>query len=256
MKTHKPNVQDSTEWSKADLHLHTAHSDGVATVQQVLAHVAANTDIKVIAITDHDCIIGSKLAARIAPRYGIEVIVGEEVSTQHGHVLALFTEQHIVAGQSAQATIAAIHSQGGLAIAPHPFDASVPSLGCSAIGQFLGELGLDGIEGFNAGVYWLYRGCNIRAQWFAKAQHLPITGGSDSHSLPTIGKGYTHFTGSTAQDMYRAIQTNQVSCDGQYWSLADYVDNWRFAIQQKGWLSTLRWAWHNAGQPAQTTHSA
>ena len=57
-------------WSKADLHLHTTHSDGMATVPELLAHVSSNTDLKVIAITDHDSIVGAKLAARMAARFG------------------------------------------------------------------------------------------------------------------------------------------------------------------------------------------
>lgn len=236
--------------SKADLHIHTTHSDGVASIREVLTHAAQATDLKVIAITDHDCITGSKQAARLAPSYGIEAIVGEEISTQHGHLLALFTERHIPAGQPARETIAAIHAQGGLAIAPHPFDASVPSIGASELAPFLNELGLDGIEGFNAGVYWHQRRCNALAQQRARVWQLPITGGSDSHSLPTIGKGFTTFAGSTAQDVYRAIKIQQVNWGGQYWSLGDYLDNWRHAVQNQGILATARWAWHNAGQPS------
>ncbi len=241
--------------SKADLHIHTTYSDGVATVREVLAHVRRTTDLKVIAITDHDCITGSQQAAKLAPSYGLEAIVGEEISTQHGHLLALFTERHLPANKPAWETIAAIHAQGGLAIAPHPFDASVPSIGASELGPFLSELGLDGIEGFNAGVYWPQRDCNVLAQLRARAWQLPITGSSDSHSLPTIGKGFTTFAGSSAQDLYRAIKTNQVGCGGQYWSLSDYLDNWRHAIQHQGLWALLRWAWHNAGQPSPSAPS-
>ncbi len=248
-------AQRVPQTSKADLHIHTTHSDGIASVQEVLAHVAHATDLKVIAITDHDCIAGSKQAARLAPSYGIEAIVGEEISTQHGHLLALFTERHIPAGKPAWETIADIHAQGGLAVAPHPFDASVPSLGASELAPFLNELDLDGIEGFNAGVYWHQRSCNALAQQRAQVWQLPLTGGSDSHSLPTLGKGFTTFAGNTAQDLFHAIKTHQVNCGGSYWSLANYWDNWRHAVQDHGILATARWAWHNAGQPSRSTPS-
>lgn len=261
METFAPLAHSSARKStgpigKADLHIHTTHSDGVATVREILTHVSQNTELKVIAITDHDCITGSKQAVHLAPSYGLEAIVGEEISTQQGHLLALFTERHIAPDKPAVETITAIHTQGGLAIAPHPFDASVPSLGASVLGPYLNELGLDGIEGFNAGVYWPQRGCNVLAQQRARAWRMPTTGGSDSHSLSTIGNGFTTFAGSTSQDMYRAIKSNRVTCGGQYWSLNDYLNNWRHAVQQQGLLRMLRWAWHNAGQPSHTPHTA
>ncbi len=91
--------------SKADPHLHTIHSDGVATICDVLEYVSLNTDLKVIGITDHDCIDGSKLAARLAPNYGIEAVVGEEVSTLQGHLLALFIEQPVPSHRGLPETI-------------------------------------------------------------------------------------------------------------------------------------------------------
>src|SRR5262249_43221368 len=113
--------------SKADLHIHTTHSDGAATVPELLEHVAQFSDIRVIAITDHDSIAGARQAAQLARQFDVEVIVGEEVSTAEGHLLALFIDAFLPPGRPAAETIAAIHAQGGLAIAPHPFDRSVPS---------------------------------------------------------------------------------------------------------------------------------
>jgi predicted metal-dependent phosphoesterase TrpH len=44
-----------TNHSKTDLHLHTTASDSAATARELLVHVA-RTDLRVIAITDHDTI--------------------------------------------------------------------------------------------------------------------------------------------------------------------------------------------------------
>src|SRR5882672_6990753 len=148
--------------SKADLHLHTTASDGAATVPQLLAHVAQSPDLRLIAITDHDSIAGARQAAQLAPQFGVEVIVGEEVSTAEGHLLALFIDTFLPPGRPAVETIAAIHAQGGLAIAPHPFDRSVPSLGSAH--RWLSDWPLDAIEGFNAGVIWSQRAGNRTAQ--------------------------------------------------------------------------------------------
>jgi len=54
----------------------------------------------VIAITDHDTISGINEAVDLAPRYGIEVIPGCEVSTADGHLLALFIHRPVPAGLS------------------------------------------------------------------------------------------------------------------------------------------------------------
>src|SRR4051794_16191097 len=103
-------------WGKADIHMHTTYSDGNNTVDEVLEFVAQQCDFKLLAITDHDTIAGAIKARNLAPYYGLEVIIGEEVSTREGHLLALFIEQELPAGQPAATTIAAIHAQGGICI--------------------------------------------------------------------------------------------------------------------------------------------
>src|SRR5690242_3344242 len=194
----------NTRISKADLHLHTTASDGAATVPELLAHVAQSPDLRLIAITDHDSIAGARQAAQLAPQFGVEVIVGEEVSTAEGHLLALFIDTFLPPQRPAAETIAAIHAQGGLAIAPHPFDRSVPSLGRADLRHE--GWGFDAIEGFNAGVIWSQRGCNGAAQRAAASMGLPAIGSSDAHTLATTGLGYTLFQGTSAADLYQAIR--------------------------------------------------
>jgi predicted metal-dependent phosphoesterase TrpH len=72
--------------SKADLHIHTIHGDGVAGVPELLEYVAACTGLRLIAITDHDTIVGARQATRLARGCGITVVVGEEISTADGHL--------------------------------------------------------------------------------------------------------------------------------------------------------------------------
>lgn len=212
----------NTVWSKADLHIHTVHSDGHATVEQVLAHAAERTDLRVIAITDHDTITGALAARQMAASYGIEVIVGEEISTADGHLLALFIERHVRPGQPAAATIAAVHAQGGLCFAAHPYDWMVPSMGRGGLrARCVGperEWPLDGIETFNAGL-WL-RSNNARAAADAQALGLTACGGSDSHHCATIGAGYTLFPGRTAADLRAALVCGATRVEGRLWGLA------------------------------------
>lgn len=206
-------------WTKADIHIHTNHSDGAASVADVLRYVADHTDLRIIAITDHDTITGALEARQLASAYGLEVIVGEEVSTREGHLLALFIEQELPPHRPAAETIAAVHGQGGLCIAAHPYAHGVPSLGFAGLYERYKALTcdwpLDGIESFNASL-WLPHS-NTAAAIAATELGLAACGGSDSHLLQTIGRAYTRFPGSSAEDLRRAIQTRQTQPGGSYW---------------------------------------
>ncbi len=73
---------------RADLHLHTTHSDGTYTPQQVI-ELARRSGLAAIALTDHDTCAGVP-AARAAAGTDLEVIAGVEISTEHlGHELHL-----------------------------------------------------------------------------------------------------------------------------------------------------------------------
>jgi predicted metal-dependent phosphoesterase TrpH len=228
--------------SKADLHIHTTHSDGVASVSEVLQQVA-ESDLSLIAITDHDTIAGAREARRLARSFGVEVIMGEEVTTQEGHLLALFIEDELPPGRPAAHTIAAVHAQGGLCIAPHPYDWAVISLGRWGLRERYGhDWQFDAIEVFNGSLSGPRRSCNARAQQIAAALGAPTVGGSDSHSLATIGRGYTTFAGSSADDLYRAIKRGDVGWGGAVWTTAQYADlAWRSVKQRslRGALTLL-----------------
>lgn len=231
---------NTSPWAKADLHIHTTYSDGTATVAETLTYAVEHTDLRVIAITDHDCIDGALEACRIAPRYGIDVIPGIEVSTANGHLLALFVHKPIPAHRPVKETIDLIHEMGGLAVAPHPFDRLVPSLGNA--GSMFECWDFDALEVFNAGVYWTQRGANNRAQDYAGSRQLPMLGNSDSHSLSTIGQGYTRFEGRSANDVYHAIKNGKVTWGGQYWRAQQHAGAiWR-SIRQRGLFRLLYWA--------------
>jgi predicted metal-dependent phosphoesterase TrpH len=219
----------------------------------VLNHVATKTDLRLIAITDHDAIAGALEAGRLAPEFGLEVVVGEEVSTAEGHLLALFIETFLPPGRPAAETIAAVHAQGGLCIAPHPFDAAVPSLGRAGLREryIRGQWLLDGIEGLNAAVMWPRRGCNRVAQLCAQELQLPITGGSDSHALPSIGIGYTLFEGFGADDLYRALHAGRVTWGGHCWSTFEYLNVAWWWVRQRSISGALRVALSSGALPLQ-----
>ena len=105
----------------------------------------------------------------------------------------------------------------------------------------------DAVEGFNAGVIWSQRGCNRAAQVAAQDLGLPATGGSDAHTLATVGQGYTLFPGGSADDLYRAIKAGEVRWGGSYWSLSQYIDMGRQLVRQHGLRGSLGLAAAGAG---------
>jgi predicted metal-dependent phosphoesterase TrpH len=183
---------------RADLHIHTLASDGTAGVPEILDHVERRTELDVIAITDHERIDAALAARDIGRDRGLsfEVVVGEEVTTLGGHLLALWIEETIKPFRSLRSTIAEIHAQGGLAIPAHPL---VPYPLC-AQGFVLRRLLADepryrpdAIEAFNPTT--LGRPWHERVVRFADENGLARVGNSDAHSLEAIGVGYTTFPG-------------------------------------------------------------
>jgi predicted metal-dependent phosphoesterase TrpH len=205
---------------RADLHIHSAASDGVAGVEEILEHVRLRTDLDVIAITDHER-IDAALAARaiaVARGYRFEVIVGEEVTTRGGHLLGLFLEEPVKPFRSLRASIAAIHEQGGLAIPAHPLVPYPLCASARALRRLVEDpdpaVRPDGIEAFNptpAGRPW-----HPRVVEFAAAHALAALGSSDAHLPEHIGRGQTRFPGRSAADLRAAIIGRQTGWEGDF----------------------------------------
>jgi len=194
----------------ADLHMHTIYSyDGTATVPAVLNRARA-IGLDVIAITDHDEINGSLKAFNLAPRFGIEVIPGIEITTAEGDLLALFVTEKIAPGLPLIETIMKVGDAGGICIAPHPMARGVgmKSLSGPSILQALSHPDasriLIGIETYNATA--LDRESNHNAEaLLAECPPIAQVGNSDAHILQTIGLGATEFPGYSAADLLDAL---------------------------------------------------
>jgi predicted metal-dependent phosphoesterase TrpH/glycosyltransferase involved in cell wall biosynthesis len=165
-----------------DLHMHTDHSPDCATPADVLLETAKRRGLGAIAVTDHNEISGALEARERAD--GIKVIVSEEVKTAHeGEVIGLFIEEKIPRGMSMKETIDAIHSQGGLAYVPHPFDRlhAVPDY--EHLLKVIADI--DVLEVFNARV--AVPGFNEEARRFAAKYRVVAGAGSDSHVTQGLG---------------------------------------------------------------------
>ena len=133
---------------KADLHIHSYYSRDALSDLRAIFKKAKQQKLDIIAITDHDTIRGAKEAQKIAPEFGLEVIIGEEITTKEGDLLALFIQEKILSKKSALETIKEIHSQGGLVIVPHPNNWLSGGIPTKVLLKIFDQL--DGIELFNA----------------------------------------------------------------------------------------------------------
>jgi glycosyltransferase involved in cell wall biosynthesis len=167
-----------------DLHMHTDHSGDCATPVDVLLASARAQGLGAIAVTDHNEVSGAFEAREKADRYGVKVIVGEEVKTaSQGEVIGLFLQEKIPRGLTLAETVAEIKRQGGVVYVPHPFDRlhSVPDY--EHLLTILDDV--DAIEIYNPRV--AIGAFNEEAERFAAKYRILAAAGSDSHVAQGLG---------------------------------------------------------------------
>ena len=222
---------------RADLHIHTVASDGTASVVDILDHVARQGQLDVIAITDHERIDAALAGRSMAIDRGLpfEVVVGEEVTTLGGHLLALWLERPIKPFRSLRSTIAAIHDQGGIAIPAHPL---VPYPLCAqgfALRRLLADeprYRPDAIEAFNPTT--LGRPWHGRVVRFADEHGLARVGNSDAHSLEAIGIGYTTFPGRDGAALRAAIAAGTTHHHGTFHPFGEQLGTFGRQLRKYG----------------------
>ena len=186
-----------------DLHCHTSASFDSLASPEAVVKAAAERGLSYLAITDHDVIDGAMRARDAAP-HGLTVIIGEEIRTADGDLVALFLDRAVPPGLPAADTVAAVREQGGVLGIPHPFDRfrgsmlNDPRLEATAAQ-------VDWIEAYNARV--VGGTGNARAAAFARDMHLPGIAVSDAHSVLEVGVAYTIVDGdpSTPEGLLAAL---------------------------------------------------
>lgn len=189
-----------------DLHCHTSASFDSLASPAGMARAAATRGLTHLAITDHGTIDGA-LAARDAAPDGLTILVGEEIRTTEGDLIAVFLERAIPNGLSAAAAIAAIRDQGGLVGIPHPFDRFRGSMGKGdGMNGLIALSGaVDWIESWNARI--VVGDGNVRAATLAASAGLPGVAVSDAHTTLEVGVASTILSGdpSTAAGLLAAL---------------------------------------------------
>jgi predicted metal-dependent phosphoesterase TrpH len=193
---------------KLDLHIHSAYSRDASASAVDIVRKCKSFGLDGLAITDHNEIKGSLEAFAIAASEGVVVVRGVEISAIEGHVIALGVKELIPRGLSVHDTVDTIRAAGGIAIAAHP-------------GRFPSGIGMkramgmdfDAIEILNGGSS---KRSNSRARAVAERRKLPVTAGSDAHSIEQVGKAWTVFESSSNEDdVIQAIAHGRCSVGGR-----------------------------------------
>jgi hypothetical protein len=195
----------------------------MASVQQVFDFAENETDLDLIAITDHDMFDGADEARNLAARrnYRFQVLTGMEVTTIEGHLLVLGIDKPVRSLQGLANTIAQVHEQGGVVIAPHPMSWMIRSIGRNGLMRIHKTpddlIYFDGFEALNPSLAGRVVAKQAR-ELNARVLQLAETAGSDSHVLPTIGSAATVYPGVTADDLLRALKEKKTTIEGHYWT--------------------------------------
>ncbi len=166
---------------KLDLHVHIRRHLRIEHIRRAVK--ASGLDG--IAVTNfHNITMAQYLRERIED---FLIIIGQEVESKRGHILAINIEKKIPDHLEPAETLRRIHGQGGLAILAHPY------LGWNSLlphGR-VRDLPFDAIESFNhrAGPM-LYP--NFFAHWGLRNLPWPKVANTDSKELATIGRCYNH----------------------------------------------------------------
>ena len=235
---------------KADLHIHTNFGDGLDSVEAILEHVEAATDLDVIAITEHDRLEVALRAREVWARrgYAYDFVPGVELTTLEGHVVALYLEEPVASLRRVEETIEAVHRQGGVCFVPHPMSRLTRSIGARTMDRLAAnELRFDGMELATASpTARLYMSKAARLN--RERYHLASVGASDAHFRQAIGSGFTRFEGTRGADLRAAFASSSVSGEqrrfpnlreiGLLRALALPIAGLRATPNQLGWRRT------------------
>jgi hypothetical protein len=214
-----------------EFHCHTnASKDSLLRPEELIAAARAR-GINRLIITDHNTIVGARLAQQLDPNL---VIVGEEIMTTHGEILAAYVSEEIPAGLSPQETIRRLRQQGAFVSVSHPFD-KMRSGGWRE--QDLLEILplVDAIEVFNSRCMWPR--FNREARRFAERYDLAGTVGSDAHAAFEVGRSLMRLEPFDGPDEMRRVIRRGVPLTR--WSPPWFHFSSRYATIRKGMNSGL-----------------
>ena len=165
-----------------EFHSHTLASKDSLTRPEDIVLAARNKGLDRLVITDHNSIAGAVAAQKLDPEL---VIIGEEIMTTKGEILAAFVREEIPAGLTPQETIRILKEQGAFISVSHPYDTHRKGGWLEAdLLEIIPQV--DAIEVFNSRC--MDPRFNHKAKAFAEKHNLPGTVGSDAHGAFEVGR--------------------------------------------------------------------
>lgn len=172
----------SANFLLVEFHCHTDASKDSLTPPAKLVAAARRKGLGRLIVTDHNSIAGARTAQALDPEL---VIVGEEIMTTRGEILAAFVTEEIPAGLPPKEVIGRLREQGAFISVSHPYD-SMRSGGWKEP-DLLEILPLvDAIEVYNSRC--MDPRFNRLARQFAEKHNIPGTVGSDAHAAFEVGR--------------------------------------------------------------------
>ncbi|MDD2923104.1 MAG: PHP domain-containing protein [Anaerolineales bacterium] len=197
---------------KIEFHCHTYASKDSLTRPADLIRAARRKGIDRLVITDHNSIDGARAAKQLDAEL---IIVGEEIMTAKGEILAAFVQEEIPAYLSPQETIKLLKEQGAFISVSHPFDEL--RAGGWRENDLLDILPfVDAIEVFNSRC--MLPRFNRRAREFAEKHNVAGTVGSDAHAAFEVGRAtltLDQFEG--AEGLRRVIRQGKIAARWSPW---------------------------------------
>lgn len=182
-----------------EFHSHTHASKDSLTSPADLIAAAHRKGIDRLIITDHNTIAGARAAQALAPEL---VIVGEEIMTTRGEILAAFVTEEVPPGLSPTETIRRLRDQRSFISVSHPFDRM--RSGAWQEADLLEILPLvDAIEVYNSRC--MFPGFNRAAKRFAEAHNIPGTVGSDAHAAFEVGRSLLELEQFESAEQMRSV---------------------------------------------------
>lgn len=182
-----------------EFHSHTIHSKDSLVHPVDLVATCRKKGIDRVIITDHNAIAGALEAQAIDPE---RVIVGEEIMTTRGEILAAFVKEQIPAGLTPRETLKRLKAQDAFISVSHPFDHTRSGHWQEA--DLLEILPfVHAIEAFNARC--LLPSMNRNAADFAQRNGIPSTVGSDAHTRWELGRATLTLPNFNSASELRAV---------------------------------------------------
>lgn len=192
---------------RVEFHCHTVASKDCLVSPRRLLQACRKKGIDRVAVTDHNTIQGARRAYELDPQ---RVIIGEEIKTEKGELLAFFVQTGVPAGLPVLEAIARLQEQNAFISLAHPMDPNRNGGWTEADLEALLPY-IDAIETFNSRC--LSQVYNQRAAAFGQRHGLLSTVGSDAHTVFELGRATLLLPDfSDAESLRKALPWAKADC--------------------------------------------